>query len=168
MFGIADNIKQLIQNSMPVWKTQLYHDQENLGTVNIKRGIFQGDSFSPLLFVIALIPISRVLKNVKMGYKVDKQSLTINHMLFMDDLKLFGKSMNEIDSLVKTVETCCSEIGMVFGIAKCAVLNLNPSKVVTFDGIELQSGDKIERVDEGGYEYLGLLEVVMIKCCLEK
>ena len=124
MFGIADNIKQLIQNSMPVWKTQLYHDQENLGTVNIKRGIFQGDSFSPLLFVIALIPISRVLKNVKMGYKVDKQSLTINHMLFMDDLKLFGKSLNEIDSLVKTVETCCSDIGMEFGIAKCAVLNL--------------------------------------------
>ena len=32
--------------------------------------------------------------------------------------------MNEIDSLVKTVETCCSDIGMEFGIAKCAVLNL--------------------------------------------
>ena len=69
----------------------------NLGTVNIKRGIFQGDSFSPLLFVIALIQISGVLKNVRMCYEVDKQSLTINHMLFMDDLKLFGKSMNDID-----------------------------------------------------------------------
>ena len=159
MFGIADNIKQLIQNSMPLWKTQLYHDQENLGTVNIKRGIFQGDSFSPLLFVIALIPISHVLKNVKMGYKVDKQSLTINHMLFMDDLKLFGKSMNEIDSLVKTVEACCSDIGMEFGIAKCAVLNLKRGKLVTCDGIELQSGDKIECVDEGGYKYLGVLEI---------
>ena len=69
-------------------------------------------------------------------------------MLFMDDLKLFGKSMNEIDSLVKTVETCCSDIGMEFGIAKCAVLNLKRGKLVTCDGIELQSGDKIECVDE--------------------
>ena len=57
---------------MPLWKTQLYHGQENLGNVNRKRGIFQGDSFSPLLFVITLIPISRVLKNVRMGYEVDK------------------------------------------------------------------------------------------------
>ena len=77
MFGIADNIKQLLQNSIPLWKTQRYHGRENLGTVNIKRGIFQGDSFSPLLFEIELIPISRVLKNAKMGYKVDTQSLTI-------------------------------------------------------------------------------------------
>eukprot|EP00112_Aurelia_sp_Birch-Aquarium-sp1_P003300 Seg1367.7 transcript_id=Seg1367.7/GoldUCD/mRNA.D3Y31 product="Retrovirus-related Pol polyprotein from type-1 retrotransposable element R2" pseudo=true protein_id=Seg1367.7/GoldUCD/D3Y31 len=159
MFGIADNIKQLLQNSMPLWKTQLYHGRNNLGTVNIKRGMFQGDSFSPLLFVIALIPISRVLQNVRMGYKVDKQGLSINHMLFMDDLKLFGKLMNEIDSLVKTVETCSSDIGMVFGIAKCPVLNLKRGKLVTCDGIELQAGDKIESVDERGYRYLGVLKV---------
>ena len=80
-------------------------------------------------------------------------------MLFVNDLKLFGKSMNEIDSLFKTVETCCSDIGMAFGIAKCAVLNLKRGKLVTYDGIELQSGDKIECIDEGGYKYLGVLEI---------
>ena len=78
-------------------------------------------------------------------------------MLFMDDLKLFGKSMNEIDSLVKTVETCCADIGMAFGIAKCAVLNLKRGKLAACDGLELQSGDKIECVDESGYKYLGVL-----------
>ena len=30
MFGIAVNITQLLQNSMPLWKTQLYHGQETL------------------------------------------------------------------------------------------------------------------------------------------
>ena len=75
-----------------------------------------------------------------------KQSLTINHMLFMDDLDLFGKSMTEIDSLVKTVETCCADIGMAFGIAKCAALNLKRGKLVACDGLELQSGDKIDCV----------------------
>ena len=31
--------------------------------------------------------------------------------------------------------------------------------LVTCDGIELQSGDKIECIDEGGYKYLGVLEI---------
>ena len=38
--------------------------------------------------------------------------------------------MNEIDSLVKTVETCCADIGMAFSIAKCAVLNVKRGRLV--------------------------------------
>ena len=49
MVGVAQNIITLIENSMANWKTS---NQEVLGTVVIKRGIFQGDSLSPLLFVI--------------------------------------------------------------------------------------------------------------------
>ena len=36
---------------MANWKTVLISNQEVLGTVDIKRGIFQGDSLSTLLFV---------------------------------------------------------------------------------------------------------------------
>ena len=35
--------------------------QEVLGTADIKRGIFQGDSLSPLQFVIIVIPLSLIL-----------------------------------------------------------------------------------------------------------
>ena len=65
------------------------------------------------MFVIALIPITHILRASKMGYQIEKTGPTINHTLFMDDLKLFGKSENEIDSLVKTVqqglEVCSSQ-----------------------------------------------------------
>ena len=44
------NVVKLISNSMEKWKTRLECDGNALGTVNIKRGIFQGDSLSPLLF----------------------------------------------------------------------------------------------------------------------
>ena len=36
--------------------------------------------------------------------------------LFMDDLKLFAKSKNQIDSLVQTVYIFSEDIGMQFGI----------------------------------------------------
>ena len=88
MFGIAENLIDFVKSSMPSWSTNLYCNDEYLGNVKIKRGIFQGDSFSPILFVIALIPITLALNKTKMGYKLSKDGPTLNHMFFMDDLKL--------------------------------------------------------------------------------
>ena len=164
MLGIAPNITALIEKSMPSWKTNLYSDGKLLGSVKIKRGIFQGDSFSPLIFVIALIPISHVLRATKMGYQIEKNGPTINHTLFMDDLKLFGKSENEIDSLVKTVQQCSTDIGMEFGISKCAVVNLKRGKRVNARGIKLPTGEEMKEPDPAGYKYLGVLELDVILC----
>ena len=41
----------------------------------------------------------------------------------MDDLKLYGKNSSQIDSLVQTVWSYSEDIGMKFGIDRCAVLN---------------------------------------------
>ena len=60
----------------------------------------------------------------------------------MDDLKLFGKSENEIDSLVKTVQQCSTDIGMEFGVSKCAVVNLKRGKRVGARGIKLPTGEE--------------------------
>ena len=49
----------------------------------------------------------------------------INHLLFMNDLKLFGKSENEIKGYVSTVEVYSEDIGMGFGIKKCGVIIMN-------------------------------------------
>ena len=42
----------------------------------------------------------------------------IKTTLVLDDLKLFGKSYEPIDSLVQTVHTLSIDIGMEFGIRK--------------------------------------------------
>jgi len=62
IFKIAKNVKQLLRNSMKKWETELTSSGESLGQVKIKRGIFQGDSLSPLLFVLCLIPMSSILR----------------------------------------------------------------------------------------------------------
>ena len=41
---------------MEKWKEMLCSGNSELGQVEIKRGIFQGDSLFPLVFVLALIP----------------------------------------------------------------------------------------------------------------
>ena len=58
MFGTARNIIILIGNSTANWKTVLTAGGIKLRQVDIKRGIFQGDSHSPLLFVVIMLPLS--------------------------------------------------------------------------------------------------------------
>ena len=84
---------------MSQWKTTLSAGRAVLGEVHIKRGIFQGDSLSPILFVLSLIPLTLVLRKIKMGYDLGM----VNHLLFMDDLKLYGKNENQVDSLIQSV-----------------------------------------------------------------
>ena len=49
---------------------------------------------------------------------VDKKR-RINHLLLMDDFKLFAKSNDQINSLVHLVYTLSEYIGKEFGIKKC-------------------------------------------------
>jgi len=81
--------------------------------VSIKCGILQGDSLSSLLFVMCLGPLSTILENTQKGYKLSQ--ITINHLIYMDGIKLFGKSSQEIESLVYATniffEDICMDIG---------------------------------------------------------
>ena len=125
--------------------------------MNINRGIFHGDALSPLLFVISLIPLTLVLRRMKKRSSFQKGKSKLNHLLFMDDLKLCGSNQNEIDSLVRTVEIVIKNIGMTFVIDMCGVLAMNRGKEVECNGIEVENGEEIGQIGKG-YKFLGILE----------
>ena len=149
----------MVENSMQNWKTMLTSAGKELAEVHIRRGIFQGDSLSPLLFVICLIPISLMLRKAKAEYSFGNDKSKVNYLLFMDDMKLFGTSSVEIDKLVSTVYLVSADMRMEFGIRKCGVLVLKKVKVIDSDGVQLSNGERMQSVDEEGYKYLGILEV---------
>ena len=57
-----------------------------------------------------------VLRQTKVSYKFKKGGKKINHLLFMDDLKLFAKNEDQIDNLVNTVRIFSEDIKMEFGL----------------------------------------------------
>ena len=95
---ISENIKKFIENTMKTRTAGLISCGENLGQVDIRREIFQFDSHITLLFVICMIPLTKLLRKVKVDYVIKEGHLKVNQILFMDDLKLFGRSEREIDS----------------------------------------------------------------------
>ena len=161
MLGIADNVRSFLEKSIKKWKLLLTSNGSDLCEVDFNRGIFQRDSLSPLIFVICMIPLSLLLRNVKTSYEWGRKEFKLNHLLFMDDLKLFEKSDDQIDSLVQIVFTFSEDIGMEFGLKKCGVVILKKGKLVKFDGIYLPNQEIMKEVDENGYTYLGILELDM-------
>ena len=106
----------------------IYSGNSELGEVEIKRGIFKGDSLFPLVFVLALIPLSLILRKAKAAYEFSESKEKINHLLLMDDLKLYSRSEKGLDS-VQTVRVFSEDIRMEFGIEKRAYVSYGERKV---------------------------------------
>ena len=57
---------------MKTWKVELTVGGRSLAETKIQRGIFQGDALSPLLFIIAMIPLNHILRKSTPEYKLSK------------------------------------------------------------------------------------------------
>ena len=163
MFGIAENLRTFLQKSMQQWRLSFTANGEDLGEINVKRGIFQGDSLSPLLFVLSMVLLPLIIKKVNACYKWGKKEYKLNHLLFMDDLKLYAKSEEQRNTLVRTVYKFSTDIGMEFGIKKCGILTMKRGEIVKSEGIKLPDGEVMKQVGQEGYTYLGIIELDKIK-----
>ena len=136
---------------------------EDLGEVNVERRIFQGDSLSSLLFVLSMVPLSLILRKVNGCYKWGKKEYRLNHLIFMDDLKLIAKSEEQTNMLMRTVYMFSTDIGMEFGIKKCGIITMKRIKIVKTERIKLPDGEVMKQVGQEGYTYLGIIELDKIK-----
>ena len=50
------------------------------------------------------------------------QDCTVNHVLFIDGSKLYGRDDKKIDTLAEAPKFVTDDIGMCFGIDKCSIL----------------------------------------------
>ena len=85
----------------------------------------------------------------KAAYEFSESKEKINHLLFMDDLKLHSRSEKRLDSLIRAVRVFSKDIGMEFGIEKYAMLVMEKEKILKSVGIQLPDGKVIKSLQEG-------------------
>ena len=62
----------------------------------------------------------------------------------MDDLKLYGKSSNELESLLNTVWIFSTDISMEFGLEKCAKLTIHKGKATHTEGLTFSNNNTLK------------------------
>ena len=154
MCKISDEVINFIDKTMKTWRVELTAGGRRLAEAKIQRGMFQGYALSPLLFIIAMIPLNHIIRKCTAGYKLSRSQEKVNHLMYMDDIKLFEKNEKELETLIHTARTYSQDIGMEFGIVMCAMLVMKSGKKQLTDGMELQNKDKIKTLAENEtYKY---------------
>ena len=164
MYKVSDEVINFIDKTMKTWRVVLAVGGRRLAEAKIQRGIFQGDALSPLLFIIAMKPLNHIFRKCTTGYKLIRSQGKVNHLMYMDDIKLFAKNEKELETLIHTVRIYSRETGIGVGIEKCAMLAMKSGKQQLTDRMELPNKDKIKTLAENEtYKYLGILEADSIK-----
>ena len=92
MYKISNEVINFNEKTRKTWRVELIAGGRELAEAKIQRGILQGDAQSSSLFIIAMMPLNHILRKCTTGYKLTKTQEMINHLMYIDDIKLFAKN----------------------------------------------------------------------------
>ena len=127
MCKISNKVIKFIEKTMETWRVELAAGRKCFAEVKLQRGIFQGDTLSPLLFLIVMILLNYILRKCTARYKLSKSQEKISHLMYLGNIKLFAKT-KELETLIQAVQIYSQDIGMEFGIEKCTMLVMKTGK----------------------------------------
>ena len=157
MYKIPYQVVQFTEKTMKTWTVELTAERKCLAVVKIQRGVFQGEALLPLLFEIAMMPLNHVHGKCTSGYNPSKSQEKINHLMYMNEIKLFAKNEKELETHIQTVRIYNQDIGMEFGIEKCAMFVMKSDKRHITEGGKLPSQIIIRSLREKEtYKCLGI------------
>lgn len=119
--GIPKGIRNFLKAGMAGWRTTLTLNGEKVGAIRVRSGVYQGDSLSPLLFCLAISPISDLLKRRVDPYVSSGRKFYISHTYYVDDLKLYTHTRAAMTQALEIVQRFSDSIGLELNAKKSAV-----------------------------------------------
>ena len=81
--------------------------------------------------MIAMMPLNHIFFKCTVGNKLRRSQKKINHLMNMDDIKLFAKNEKELKTLRHAVRIYSQDIEMEFEKEKCAMLVMKSGKTTS-------------------------------------
>ena len=119
---------------------------ENTKCIQIGRGVRQGDTISPKLFITVLEYAFKKLNWENRGLNIDGRNLT--NLRFADDIVLLADNLKDIKDMLQELQNACADVGLQMNISKTKYMtNLVPSEQIFIGDKEVALVNK--------YNYLG-------------
>ena len=156
-------ITNTIRKLSTQWKTKLrvrtQSGVELTDPIQFKRGIYQGDTLCPLLFIVCVNPMSWKLGSLP-GYKMAKPvNISVSHGLFMDDFKLYSSTERQHGVKMALTQQMMSDTGLTMAAKKTKNISIAKEKRKEQDqGLKLAEDFVIDDQGDSLYKFLGVEE----------
>ena len=150
--GVDGKMWRVIRNMYEVVESTVIVGEELTDWFSVQLGVKQGCTLSPLLFLIFVESLSQKLRKCSVGLKAGHVS--INHLLFADDLALRAGSQQEMQQLLDIVYDHSWKWRFRFNISKSNVLLVAGKKKHVLTGNYYLGLEQLKIVK--AYKYLGL------------
>ena len=79
IYKISHEVINFIEKTMQTWIVELTAGGRRINETKIQRGIFEGDAQSPLLFIIAMMPLNHMFRKCTTRYRLSWSQEKLNH-----------------------------------------------------------------------------------------
>lgn len=148
-YGINGSLLRAIKSLYANSKAVVRVDGDLSDWFEVRNGLRQGCTISPLLFIIYM---DKLIKSANLRGNVALGSNIISALAYADDLVLFGSSEEELQNSVKDLQAACTDFGMTISSSKTQVMHVG--KTPTTIQCEL-NGNLLEQVSQ--FKYLGCI-----------
>lgn len=125
--------------------TVAMNDQK--ATIHLKKGVRQGDTISPKLFIAVLEEVFNEINWNGKGIIINDERL--NHLRFADDIVLISNSTKELNDMIEELDKVSIQVGLKMNLQKTKVMF---NACIKKENIKIQD-NIIEEVQK--YVYLG-------------
>lgn len=114
-------------------------------TINIKRGVRQGDPISPKLFIAVLQHVIEKLPWSNRGININGNILS--HLRFADDIILFSETPQQLNKMVNDLNQASTKVGLEMNLQKTKIMTNGSVTPIMINNTPLEFVEK--------YIYLG-------------
>ena len=154
-YMLPDNVQSYVSNLYSKLNGSVKGRNWTSKPFQFKKGTFQGDPLSPVIFLMCFNPLLEYLENIREKYGFSLEKTKIITTPYADDFNLITHNKIQHQKIINELHTKATSMGLTLKPSKCRSLSLCGGKPTLID-FHI-GGNVVKSVKEDPQKFLGTL-----------